>query len=245
MSAMFARNMSMKNWLLLAVAGIVAGMMACASPQAPDGSESMEDLLFALEVTSDGESTLVTLVGVHEADLEVASHSDPWAISIDLGNVPTGSEMMPMAVYDGTVDQVSAASFTDETGMTSTRVEIALSGEAVHEIVANDEGLSLRIVSHDSGMDGNSDDDIWETQVDPLADIEPLDPFAGAAEQSVPLTLAPPREASTLTGVRTEVVDGGVLVQLIADGVIGATETFTLEDPARLVIDLPGMVSTV
>ena len=126
---MFARNMSMKNWLLLAVAGIVAGMMACASPQAPDGSESMEDLLFALEVTSDGESTLVTLVGVHEADLEVASHSDPWAISIDLGNVPTGSEMIPMAVYDGTVDQVSAASFTDETGMPSTRVEIGLPHE--------------------------------------------------------------------------------------------------------------------
>ena len=122
---MFARYVSMRNGVLLAAVAIVAGMMACASPKAPEAPVSAADVLSALEVASDGESTLVTLVGVHEAELDVASHSDPWAISVDLGDVPTGTEMMPMAVYDGVVDQVSAASFTDEDGSIATRVEIA------------------------------------------------------------------------------------------------------------------------
>ena len=102
MSAMFARKMSMKNWVLLATAAIVAGMMACASPQAPESLEPAEDLLSALEVTSDGESTLVTLVGVHDASLVVASHSDPWAISIDLGAAFFVTLSNPVRVQFGT-----------------------------------------------------------------------------------------------------------------------------------------------
>jgi type IV pilus assembly protein PilQ len=221
-------------------------MMACASPQAPDSPEAAENVLSALEVTSDGESTLVTLVGVHDAVLDVASHSDPWAISIDLGDVPTGSEMMPMAVYDGTVDQVSAASFTDEDGITTTRVEIALSVEAAHEIVATDEGVTLRVMAMDGAMSDTAEEDVWEVDPDPLADVEPLDPFEEPVEESAPMTRVPaPPEATTLSSVDVEQVDGGVIVHLVADGVIGATEIFLLEDPARLVIDLPGMTSAV
>ncbi len=56
---------------------------------------------------------------------------------------------------------------------------------------------------------------------------------------------APAAPATTLTGVRTTETSDGVLVHLEADGSVGAMETFTLESPDRLVIDMPGLKSQV
>ncbi|MEE2663524.1 MAG: type IV pilus secretin PilQ [Myxococcota bacterium] len=244
---MFSWKLLMKRGALLVAAGSVAALMACASSQAPDAPQPATDVLSALEVTQDGESTVVTLIGVHETTLDVASHSDPWAISIDLGEVPTVSEMVPVAVYDGTVDQVSAASFTDEMGKTSTRVEIGLPHEAEYELVPSDGGMAVRLVARDVDL---SEEDIWEAGADPLAYIHPIDPFAVIAATPIsPAPVvpapAPPPEATRLSDVRFESVAGGVLVHLVANGVIGATESFVLSDPARLVIDLPDMTSAL
>ncbi|MEE3330574.1 MAG: AMIN domain-containing protein, partial [Myxococcota bacterium] len=54
-----------------------------------------------------------------------------------------------------------------------------------------------------------------------------------------------PSEATTLSVVNVNPVEGGVLVHLTANGVIGNTESFVLDNPDRLVIDLLGMTSTV
>ncbi len=94
--------------------------------------------------------------------------------------------------------------------------------------------------------DAEGDVDPWS---DPSADIiaeESMDSDPSAMEpfDMEPAFEAPPATpATTLTGVSHEATGNGVLVHLEADGTIGAMETFTLEDPSRLVIDMPGLGS--
>ncbi len=50
--------------------------------------------------------------------------------------------------------------------------------------------------------------------------------------------------ATLLTGITFETAQSGVLVHLQANGILSSAETFTLENPARMVIDLPGIKNT-
>jgi type IV pilus assembly protein PilQ len=51
--------------------------------------------------------------------------------------------------------------------------------------------------------------------------------------------------ATTLTAVNVQTLGDGALLELAADGSVGSAVTFTLENPDRLVIDLPDMKSRV
>lgn len=250
---MFARSRWGTNLGLLVAAGCVAGWLACASsPPGADADEPTGTTLSALGVESDGFATDVTFVGVDQTAVRVEQHEEPWAISVDLPGVGTDGGILPVAVYDGTVDQVSAASFTDAAGETRTRVEIALSGQASYEVVSTEAGLTLRVVPESSTA--------WDmalapaqsaTGVSDVQDFDAIDPYevdalvAQTQERPVVVFAGPPPIASGLDALRVQTVPGGVLFHLMADGIIEEMESFLLEDPDRLVIDLPGLVSRV
>jgi len=100
------------------------------------------------------------------------------------------------------------------------------------------------------------DADPWGTGAgasDPMsADAEPAPAALGdsMADSAATAPLAPMspvagKPATTLSWVEANEVGDGLLIQLGADGSIEAAQTFTLESPDRLVIDLPGMKSEV
>ncbi|MEE8166123.1 MAG: type IV pilus secretin PilQ, partial [Myxococcota bacterium] len=70
--------------------------------------------------------------------------------------------------------------------------------------------------------------------------VEDGDSLATMDDAVAAPTAAPPA-ATRLTGVSATVTKSGVLIQLSADGGIQSIEAFTLTDPTRLVIDLPGL----
>ncbi|HEY8494843.1 MAG TPA: type IV pilus secretin PilQ [Myxococcota bacterium] len=70
-------------------------------------------------------------------------------------------------------------------------------------------------------------------------------PAAPADTPAVSAAPEPAMQARTLRGVRTETTPQGTLVHLEADGALEGVESFTLKQPARLVIDLPGVRSQV
>ena len=82
-----------------------------------------------------------------------------------------------------------------------------------------------------------------------------LDGGSLAAPVAAPAVSAGPGEAApaaaargagkTLLAVRTESTPQGMLVHLDADGTLQRVESFTLSQPARLVLDLPGVQSKV
>lgn len=68
---------------------------------------------------------------------------------------------------------------------------------------------------------------------------------AGAPAVSAAPAAAAGSAAKTLLAVRAEATPQGMLVHLDADGALQGVESFTLSQPARLVLDLPGVQSQV
>jgi type IV pilus assembly protein PilQ len=81
---------------------------------------------------------------------------------------------------------------------------------------------------------------------DPWASSSPdgsAEQAAADAAQVAADAAAAAQPATKLTGVAVREADGGVLVELAGNGRIDGAEVFTVADPLRLVIDLPGMSS--
>lgn len=79
---------------------------------------------------------------------------------------------------------------------------------------------------------------------------EAATPSGTPLEEATPAVSAPAEAASAATGrsllaVRAESTSQGTLVHLDADGALAGAESFTMSQPARLVIDLPGVQSKV
>ena len=80
---------------------------------------------------------------------------------------------------------------------------------------------------------------------DPWANAESLEDEAATADADAIIARVAAVPATTLLDVGIKETEAGVLVHLRSDGQIESTESFTLENPDRLVVDLPGLKSDV
>ncbi|MFB3818801.1 MAG: type IV pilus secretin PilQ [Candidatus Methylomirabilales bacterium] len=86
----------------------------------------------------------------------------------------------------------------------------------------------------------------------PAASPPPAATEAAPAPPPAPPAVAPPAPVAapaapvSITGVQVDdMPGGGLLLQISADGPLGAYESFTLPDPARLVLDIPNATHAV
>jgi type IV pilus assembly protein PilQ len=162
-------------------------------------------------------------------------------------------EDQQIAAYDGVVDLVTLVTFDEVGGTPLTRVEIVMAVAGQAEVFSTGDGLEIRVVPTfllEEVADDESTPEAWGAETQAAADDSAVDePWQSNEATSegqlmVAAPVEPPPAATQLTGVSASATDGGVLVALQADGAIGALEAFTLENPARLVIDLPGLTTT-
>jgi type IV pilus assembly protein PilQ len=218
-------------------AGLVAiGIAACAAstatkPADPDAAEIAD-----VRVERDGAATTITLMGLEEPLFTAFAEGDPGRVVVDLRAVSPGPLGDPLAVYDGLVEEVSLVALPGSDGEGMTRVEVSLSEAADYDVMPTAEGLVIRVepMGGEMGMEAEAgEEDPWAitpASLDDAADVpEPVE--------------APP--ASRLVGVDAREVGDGSLVHLKADGSVASAETFTLENPDRLVVDLPGLTHAV
>ncbi|MFO0687621.1 MAG: type IV pilus secretin PilQ [Myxococcota bacterium] len=265
------RNGWLRFWIQSAVAtvGVAIVAMGCASPKAPGGAEAdgAVQTLGEVSVTRDGEGSIVFLDGLEDPVYSVTEHGDEQLVVVDLVGVGQDEasgdgEPRQVAAYDGVVDMVTLSTFEGPDGQTTTRVEIQLSASGRAVVNDGQGGLEVSIlpgVSDQARIEeamGSTADAVAE-QTDAAADAvaalaepasaaeaaadataaESMDQPAAAAVTVVP-TAAP---AKSLTGLSARAVDGGVLVGLTADGALENVEVFMLENPTRLVVDVPGI----
>jgi type IV pilus assembly protein PilQ len=205
--------------------GLVAGCvglavlgLACASaPAAQDPGASAPMVLSEVRVSSEERDTVVGLLGLQGPEYVDFRQEQPARIVIDLTGVQPGPIADSVAVFDGTVEQISLASSPLEGGSVRTRVELGLARAADYEVVRQADRLEIRVRPLE------------------VAEAQPA-PAAPAPAVSTP-------PARQLSAVQAEAQDGGTLVRLLADGTIAAPQHFPLGDPERLVIDLPGLSS--
>ncbi|MBY0399955.1 AMIN domain-containing protein, partial [Myxococcota bacterium] len=255
----------------MATIGVVILAMGCASPQGPSGAgaDGAVQTLGEVSVTRDGEGSIVFLDGLEDPVYSVAEQSDESLVVVDLVGVaqadPSGDEgeidgvTRQVAAYDGVVDMVSLSTFEGENGVPTTRVEIQLSeaGRAAVEIGEGGLEVSVRPDSDQALIDealgdaasasAAGSDEASEAMAElasPASADEAADEVADGVEEAADsaVTVVPVAAAAkTLTGLSAQAVEGGVLVGLQADGALGEVEVFALQNPTRLVVDIPGI----
>ncbi|HEM46859.1 MAG TPA: AMIN domain-containing protein, partial [Alphaproteobacteria bacterium] len=222
----------------------------------------LEDPAYTVEPTSGGEGLVVELSGVSQpsASLFDALSGGDTQVSVYDGLVdvvststyegaeapvtrievtfaePAEYEVMPGADGLGIVVRRGASPLEDPDMLAEADAEAGMDAEASLDASAMDDPWS--VAESVGGL---------ETEAEPTsAEAEAL--WAADNEEPAPsaaLETRPSEPATKLSGVAAETTQAGVLLHLQADGMLVNAETFTLEDPARLVIDLPGIASDV
>ncbi len=244
-----------------------AAVLACASAQSPSGSGSSEDWaageqqeLSGVSVEREGEETVIRLEGLTSPSYDEFVLEDENVYVVDLPGVklaePTSLAAAfaepgeQVSVYDGLVDQVSTSSFENGDGTMVARVEVALATAADLDVQSDETGFSIRVSEIGAATDSD------ETGEEPLAEgddpwAEPEAAEAGEDEMAFAefeepeVEVVPAAPATTLSNVSVQSTAGGAVVRLEADGTITSAETFQLEDPDRLVVDLPGLANAM
>jgi type IV pilus assembly protein PilQ len=238
----------LRHWAAWIGAGLLAvGIVACAASTQMAGDGTGAGSIADVRVDSGADATTVTLVGLEEPVFTAFAQQDPERIVVDLASVGTEGLMGPVTVADGVVDVVRLSPYSTDSGEAMVRVEIDLADAADYDVSPSAEGLEIRVEALGAGLasSGTEDEDPWATAVD---EADPWAMPAAADEDAEPVISEPSEpapEATRLEAVEARQVGEGSLVHLVADGTIASAETFTLENPARLVVDLPGLVSNM
>jgi type IV pilus assembly protein PilQ len=235
---------------------LVCGVAACAgtqTTQAPTSSASVETIS-GIQVDRLGVETVVTLQGVDHPVFTAFAQDDASRVVVDLVSTKVDTSAGHVSVHDGLVREITAT----PTGMgdATARVEIHLEAAADYEVEPQADGLKITLSPSsdtvaasepEAGAWGSDDYDPWTAAADDTAtpvaaesqSSDTSDPWATTGDD----TPAQPVEATHITAVEAESVADGTIVRVMADGLIGNAVTFTLDDPARLVVDLPGLQS--
>ncbi len=240
---------------VVALCAVLGFVLACASTMSDSDGAPVAQLAEVV-VESGGESTSVTLMGLMDPIYTVQYDEDLQAVVVELASVDSGVEMDRVEVYDGIIDHVSTSTWSEEGGEPITRVEIALGIEAGYTATSTPDGLRIELsealAMSETAEGEDADVDPWgagdEEGIADATDVADAD--AGGWEEpamadapDTKIEIAPPPAATTLSAIEVQALEQGALIHLKADGSIWAVESFVLENPDRLVVDLPGVKS--
>lgn len=268
---------AIRNFRIGAGTGVTVGLVllgalvACATAPAPSDGPERPAVLSDVQVVNEGATTVVSLLGPGEPVFSAFQQTDPARVVVDLTGVVPGEIGEHLAVYDGTVEEVSVTRFSDGSGRDATRVELALGTVAEHEVVPVKGGLEVRVTAADGEplaereeLAADQVEDPWAwTPEEPAADetetVAAEDLGAAAEEEAAAEDAAAAEEAGssevaakaaadapaakTLLSLVAEGSQEGARLALSGDGRIDGASHFTMEDPVRLVVDLPGLVN--
>ncbi|MDJ0786186.1 MAG: type IV pilus secretin PilQ [Myxococcota bacterium] len=252
------------------VVGVALGALlfavACATGGAVPATDAQSSItsLGAVSVESGEDGTVVRLEGVSEPVFSAFQQDDPARVVVDLSDVMPGTGAPETSVDDGTVSSVSVAGFEGADGSTSTRIELSLATDASFDVVNVEGGLEIRVtpedafdtVGSDATLEAATLSDPWAGTFDETPVVEATEegsaPEMAATDEPVETEAAPMVEvveetpalpATLLLSIDFEGSGDDALVNLRTDGRVEEFNQFLVEDPARLVIDLPGLVS--
>ena len=194
--------------------------------------------LSEVQVESASGGTVVSLVGPVDPVYTAFQQEDPPRVVVDLVGVAARTATEEVAVYDGNVEEVAVTPFSLGTGEDRTRIELTLVEPVEYDVVVLEDRLEIRIAPEGSEIAGvetptEETEGVWDSEETQEVWTDPVLADATADAASNP--------ADALLQVAADA--GDPQVHLLANGAILETDHFLLENPTRLVVDLPGMVS--
>jgi type IV pilus assembly protein PilQ len=216
--------------------GLLCWGVACATQSAPGDPSADMTALSDVHVEQRGEMTVVSLEGIG-SPLYTAMHDrEASTLTLDLDGIQPGSVPEEIALVAGVVEEVAVTPMVDAAGAPFTRVELALDQDVSYQVMPEGAGLAIQVTPVD-------EEPALPTT---LADADPAEAFTFDSEPVVEAeaaapTLAPVADATELMGVDAD-ADG---IHLRANGRIQGSDAFALDNPTRLVVDLPGLQNTL
>ncbi len=232
-------------------AALAIGINACAgSTTGQAGAPAGADVIGDVVVESDPDMSRVRLLGMEGSVFTAYQQTEPDRVIVDLAGVDSGEMVEPIAVYDGTIHEVAVVPSSTADGQTLTRVEVSLAVAADYDVHPDEGALVIDVfplAEMAPGEDGSveteassvTDDDPWAAATGD--DLQQGEAWEGAEE----LEQMPVVAATKLEAVAARQLGEGLMIELQGDGTVESAVSFTLEDPARLVVDLPHLKNEV
>ncbi len=196
---------------------LVAMVLAMVAGIAAAVDGSAPGALSDVRIERAGDATLVTLVGVRAEGIASREESAPRRLVIELPGVRAERLADQVSVREGGIEQIAIASTSDAMGAAGTRVELGLADGARYDVASRDGGLEIAV----------------RTDV------------ANAAQGGTAAAIPTRAAATRLLAVEPKTGPDGTTLLLRADGTIEGAKSFTLDHPARLVVDLAGVRNAV
>ncbi|TMA31767.1 MAG: AMIN domain-containing protein [Deltaproteobacteria bacterium] len=239
------KSLGFQVGIAAALCGSIAmGTFACAGsgapPSASDGVSS--EVVDVLVESTDG-GTTITVVGPNSPVYNAHRETDPDRVVVDLANVKPGEISDSIPVNDGRVSDVHVSALDERDGQAITRVEVSLVAPSEEHVSAGPQGLVIALTP--AGETAGAQDPWTAPQGEEAAQGDEAEAGAWTGEPAEGELSSDAHAATMLTGIDARAVGAGSMIHLQGDGSVDNAATFTLEDPARLVIDLPAMKNKV
>lgn len=232
-------------------AAIAIGISACAgSTTGQAGAPASPGVIGDVVVESDSGMSKVRLLGLGDSVFTSYQQTEPDRVIVDLAGIDSGEMVEPIAVYDGTIHEVAVVPSSAEDGEAMTRVEVSLAVAVDYDVRPQDGALVIEVVplsemvlgedaSAETDASLTGDDDPWAAAA--AADSQEGEDWGDTGDLEETAAVA----ATTLEAVVARQIGEGLMIELQSDGTVESAVTFMLEDPARLVVDLPELKSEV
>ena len=235
------------KWVFLPI--LFLSILACATDrtvtQTPTSNVPSQDVtpsvLQTLTFSEEAGYTRIRLEGSEPLSPPIYQVlSNPLRIVIDLPHVDLKRVKEPVKIENGTIGEVWATQYDDKG-----RIEIHLIQMANYNITREDRILSIDVEQVKQAEEKKEEKPEIEAVKEKETEVTPVDvktespvPVATEKTASPPVGEGKETKAKTLTDLSFEKKDDSVSFNIVADGRIGNYDSFKLESPPRLVIDL-------
>jgi len=200
-----------------------------------------------VNVVGDGDRVLIGTTG--QVRYTVFKLSDPARLIIDMPGVDLSNVSSPMSVGNDYLGDITAVTYGDDKDIG--RIIITLNENIDHDVKTGDNSILVRLARQEARPKGTVVSAEAEAVIEePLAE-EPAAAVASVAidgNASVASAEAPaqePKAATMATKVSTSKEGGNTVIRITTDGVVSNFNSFALSDPARIVVDVPGVTNSI
>ena len=220
-----------KNMPLISLALLIVLFLGCASNRTADGPRPVPKRITDIVISETSESLFMTIKGNQPLTYTVIKQVAPRGVLFQFPDTALGIDERAYSPPADNIISFIKAGQVDEEQTTNSRIFIALNREIPYDLIPDEDGIKVSF-----------------PKSAPLAkDIKPQKP----KEKTTPVPQPPkplptPKkipDATRLTAITVEKFTDNIAVNVEADGTIKAYNSFTMENPARIVLDLDKLKS--
>lgn len=229
-----------------------AAEAASETAEAAPATEARKVSVEYINVVGDGDRVLIGTSG--QVKYTVFKLSDPSRLIIDMPGIDLSKVSSPMAVGNEYLGDITAVTYGDDKDIG--RIVISLNENIDHEVKTGDNSILVSLTKMTAQQSAGtvvaaSSETVTEEAVVAapekpveVAEAPPEKPVEVAQVATEEESVSPAKTATRVLKVSSSKEGGNTVVRIATDGVAPSFNSFALSDPARIVVDVPGVMNS-